>query len=57
MMDDDHEDNGDEDNEQESFHLSVSVEPKRKVAGNKSMESAYSTRSRTALRRSKQAQA
>ena len=57
--DDDGNDDGenDEDNDQESFHSSVSVEPTRKAAGKKSTESAYSTRSRTALRRSKRARA
>ena len=39
----------DEDNNQESFHSSVSVEPKRKAVGNKLTESTYLTRSRMAL--------
>ena len=58
--DNDGNDDGEDDedhNDEESFHSSVSVEPRRKAAGNKSTESAYSTRSSTALRRSKRARA
>ena len=47
------EDDGDNEDDDQSFHSSVFVEPKKKAAGNKFTELAYSTRSRTALRRSK----
>ena len=49
------EDDEDDEDDDQSFHSSVLVEPKKKAVGNKFTELAYSTRSRTALRRSKRA--
>jgi hypothetical protein len=51
----DEDDNDKEDEDDEDDDSNDDVEPKRKAAGNKSRVSAYSTRSRTALRWSKRA--